>query len=615
VTLCAFVLYHATLLPGLDFGDTASFQVGVSSPIITPRDGYPLYFAISRLFLSLSSAAPAHAVNLASAVEGAVATGLFVLVAVELCGSTLAAIAAGLLFAGSYTFWSQSIIAEVYALHAVFATLTLLLILKWARRPTLGRLAMFFAFYALGFGNHLSMILLAPGFTVFLLLSAPNGWRSMFSPRVVMLAGVLACAGALQYAWNLRALWLLPYPPHTVADAAGRFWFDVTKADWRATMVMQVPRSMLWDRAAMYAFDLHQQFGWLGAAVAAGGLCFLFRTDWRQGFLMAALYGVNLLFAFGYNVGDSHVFYLPSHLMLALLVAPGLVLAGDIVQAPAVVAVLGLAFACARIYADYPALDRSHDDRPAASLASLTAGLTDRQAILLTDVNWQVQNGLLYFAQEIRPDFAYAPMSDVAAHLLELVADNQQISRDVLVTERARRTVADTYRTILTVVRDPRNASPSLLSAVTRTPPGVRYVLCVLKPTRDFALDRDDVARALAAVGDGTAVRIPDDDYVVFAGIKGQRPTLVDGADDPFSRTVDLAGLPVQIRMDSWLRSDTIRRMGYGHVVAGRHHSLIIERGVSYVTIDPRGEPLETAYAANIFGPEARYAVHLAPRP
>jgi hypothetical protein len=553
--------------------------------------------------------------NFASAAEGALACGLLVLVAVELCGSTMAAVVAGLSFAGSYTFWSQSIIAEVYALHAVLATLTLLLLLKWARHPTHGRLAIFFAFYALGFGNHLSMILLAPGFTIFLLLSAPNGWRSLFSPRVLILAAACAGAGVLQYAWNLRALWLLPYPPHTVVDAIGRFWFDVTKADWRATMVMRVPRSMLGDRAAMFAFDLHQQFGWLGITVAAGGLGFLFRTHWRRGALMAILYAVNLLFAFGYNVGDSHVFYLPSHLMLALLIAPGLVLAGDLVEAPVIVAVLGLAFVSARIYVDYPALDRSHDDRPTASLASLTMGLADRQSILLTDLNWQVQNGLLYFAQEIRPDFAYASMDGVVAYLPELVADNQKISREVLVTERARRTVIDTYSSRLTVVRDPVSAHPSLLSAVVRTPPGTRYVLCVLKPTRDFALDRDDVVRALAAAGDGTSIRIPDNDYVVVVGIKGQRPTLVDAADDPFSRTFDLAGLTVQIRMDSWLRSDTIRRMGYGHVIARHRHSLIIERGVSYVAIDPQGEPLETAYAANIFAPESRYAVHMASRP
>ena len=56
----AFALYRATMLPGFDLGDSASFQVMVGSPIITPRDGYPLYFAIADL-LSLAPAGRAGA--------------------------------------------------------------------------------------------------------------------------------------------------------------------------------------------------------------------------------------------------------------------------------------------------------------------------------------------------------------------------------------------------------------------------------------------------------------------------------------------------------------------------------------------------------------------------
>ena len=44
----------------------------------------------------------------------------------------------------------------------------------------------------------------------------------------------------------------------------------------------------------------------------------------------------------------------------------------------------------------------------------------------------------------------------------------------------------------------------------------------------------------------------------------------------------------VEVRMESWLAADTIRRMGFGHVVAGRHHTLIVERGVSFAAFDAR---------------------------
>ena len=239
VGAAAFVLYHATLLPDMDLGDTPSFQARIGTALLSPRDAYPLYTAIGTVFHWIVKGTPAHALNLASAVEGALACAVIVLVGVELSGSVSAAAAAALLFAVSYTFWSQSIIAEVYALHLIFVALTLLLALRWPRQPTLGCLALLFATYAIGFGNHLSMILLAPGLTIYLFAAAPGGWRSMLAPRVLAVAAACACVGALQYAWNIHTLWLLPEPPHGVADALQRFWFDVTKADWRETMVLE----------------------------------------------------------------------------------------------------------------------------------------------------------------------------------------------------------------------------------------------------------------------------------------------------------------------------------------------------------------------------------------
>src|SRR6185295_2984712 len=87
VAVAAFALYRSTLLPGFDLGDTASFQTVVGSPVISPRDGYPLYFAIAGVLVRLIGGEPAHALNLVSALEAAIACGLLTLVGVELSGS------------------------------------------------------------------------------------------------------------------------------------------------------------------------------------------------------------------------------------------------------------------------------------------------------------------------------------------------------------------------------------------------------------------------------------------------------------------------------------------------------------------------------------------------
>jgi hypothetical protein len=61
--------------------------------------------------------------------------------------------------------------------------------------------------------------------------------------------------------------------------------------------------------------------------------------------------------------------------------------------------------------------------------------------------------------------------------------------------------------------------------------------------------------------------------------------------------------------MESWLSADTIRRMGFGHVIAARRHTLIVERGVSFAAFDASGDAIRTAYASNIFAPQPRYLV------
>ena len=257
----AFSLYLETLLPGQELGDTASFQTIAGDLALVPRQGYPLYFALNGLLVHLLPVEPARAVNLGSAIAAALAVGLVVLIGAELGGTLVAGLVAGLLLAGSYTFWSQAIIAEVYALHLLVASACLLALLAWHRRPTLPRLVLFFSLYALGFGNHLSMILLLPGFALFVLLAAPGGPMTMLRPRVVGLA--LGAGRAVLAAVRLELDVARVRVSRRDAGPRGcaRSGSTSPRPTGAPTMVYGIPWSTLPDRFAMYWFDLRQQFG------------------------------------------------------------------------------------------------------------------------------------------------------------------------------------------------------------------------------------------------------------------------------------------------------------------------------------------------------------------
>jgi hypothetical protein len=69
----------------------------------------------------------------------------------------------------------------------------------------------------------------------------------------------------------------------------------------------------------------------------------------------------------------------------------------------------------------------------------------------------------------------------------------------------------------------------------------------------------------------------------------------------------------LDVRMESWIPPDTIRRAGFGHVIAGRRHVLTLERGVSFIALSGSGEPVLATYASSLFAPLPRFRVTLTP--
>jgi hypothetical protein len=651
VALGAFLCYHATLLPGLDLGDSASFQTGVGSLTLTPRQAYPLYYGLGNVFAWLDPNEPAHAMNLASAVYGAVAVGLVTCVAAELAGSILGGIAAGLFLAFSYTFWTQAITAEVYTLHLLIIGGALLALLSWAHRPTRARLAVFYAIYALGFGNHLSMILLLPAFAVFMLMSRERGQTPFLArgsdplhPKAIGLALAIAGLAALQYSWNFRGLWVDPEPPTSVGEAFAKFWFDVTKADWRETLVMGLSKSGLQNRPAFYWFDLRQQFGVPGAILAAAGFVYITLRRPRFGILVALLYAANLAFAWTYNVGDAYIFFLPSHYMVAICAGAGvaaLMHSTSRVSNGAVAGALGatcVLYPMWRGYDTFPAVDRSTDNRAVQLLDELTAPFTPRglelrsasggirlgpvgllcdTAVFGLDANWQVQNAGEYYMRRHKPGVPWF----ITEELLWLesnpdgfstfVGDNvQQGNRDVVITSETIRKFG------MLKVPEPQTISerpaPALSDIVKGLPKGLAYVIGVLRPDNAFPMNDLWLSPLWSALTGGAETAVPTAAYTTMIGRIGERSSVMRADNRPYRVQVTLDQRRFDVRMESWLPTDTIRRSGFGHAIIDRSHALTLERGVSLLVIGQSGPPVLRAYRAGLFEPPRRFIARYA---
>jgi len=352
--LGAFLLYLRTLAPSVTgvYEDTLEFQVVCSELGIAHPTGYPLYTLLGKLFTFLPFGDLARRVNLLSAVCAALTVPLVYLLARRLAmgdhegrpyklrrGAALGAAAA---FAVTPAFWSQAVVAEVYALNALFVAAILYLALTIEHRiQSIEHSSLFYALcsmlFVLGLSltHHRTIVLLFPAVAVYLGLVWYQARRQTVqgepakAPRLrhsLLLAGKLA----LCFLLPLLLYLYLPLRGRVISSLDGSYQNTLAGfVDWvsgrtytaflTANPMAQSPRGL------GLVLDLwRQQFGWLGLALGAlGVLAMLLRQ--RRGFVLVGLgFLAYVAFALVYKVADVEVFFIPAFLLFALWIGAGL---------------------------------------------------------------------------------------------------------------------------------------------------------------------------------------------------------------------------------------------------------------------------------------------------
>jgi hypothetical protein len=600
VATLAFVVYARSLLPGLDLGDTAAFQAAVLWPIPSVRQSYPLYYTMAAPFVALLSPGdPARGLNLFSAVWGAVAVGLLAWVTTAIGRSVVGGAAAALLLAFSYTFWSQAIIAEVYTLHLAIIGAMLTALHAYSVHPTRARLATFCGVYALGFGNHLSLILWFVPCAALILMAHPAP-RQLFRPGVVLMAAGIALAGALQYVPVVVSGWTEVDAPASALERAATVWATVTMSEWRSAMVFGVHVSTLDERLAMWGWDARQQFGAAGLAAALIGGAILWRLSRPWAACLWLAYAGNTTFALTYNVGDPHVFFLPGHYLTALSAGVGVGMLDRAGQAwfgrvraaslavATTVAALAIGHAIWRGWSTWPAAERSADRRASQLVAGLTRGLDGQRTVLVSGLNWDQETALQYASRYLTTRLSWTCLDDVLPHAPAFVADNHDIGRDVVLDATAAAAITARHHIEQPLLAEAPLAG-SLIEAVARMPPGTPYVLTVLSPIQAFPVDRAELDAALTRLSGGRVTSLADARIFVLSGLSAAPPSVAWTADRPFERDLSLLGDRLSVRIDGWIPVETFRRGGFGHVIAGRERLMFIERGISLLWLAAEG--------------------------
>lgn len=203
--LVAFAVYAWTTAPNVTLLDSGEFLVAATRFGVPHPTGYPLWTFLSWLFHLIPLGNSAWQVALFSGVCGALAVGLTAMLirnaavwmfpAAGLVAS-ICAVSLALTFAFSFSMWSQCVIVEVYALHALLVGLYLTSLYLWLRRPErMSGLYWSFFLLALSFSNHqLTLALAILPFLIVILLRWDLFWDLCLAAAVCVLISYLGFA-------------------------------------------------------------------------------------------------------------------------------------------------------------------------------------------------------------------------------------------------------------------------------------------------------------------------------------------------------------------------------------------------------------------------------------
>ncbi|MDP2644535.1 MAG: DUF2723 domain-containing protein, partial [Desulfobacterales bacterium] len=320
VFLIPFGGYLFTLSPSVYVGDSGEFIAAAFSLGIAHNPGYPLYALAGKLFALIPLGNIAFRLNLMSAFFGAMAVWITFQIICRLTRSQSAAVPAALLFAFSATLWSQTGMAEVYALHMFLVALLVRLLVGWHETGSFARLVLFAFVVGLSFGNHMQTVMLAPAMLFFVIRTDPE---TLFNLRRLFFLIFFFMLGLSIYIY---------LPVRTEAGAAihwgdpdslKRFFHHVTAADHRSAYTINQSGAAYALRLAGAMKDLLGQYHLLTVFALIG---WMGRNDLKHKIFWVLVIIFDLTYTVFLNTIALEItpFQLSSVIVLAILIGQGI---------------------------------------------------------------------------------------------------------------------------------------------------------------------------------------------------------------------------------------------------------------------------------------------------
>ncbi len=403
--LLPLAIYFRTLAPTVYTFDSGEFATGAFSLGIIHPTGYPFYLLVAKLFTWLPVGDIAYRVNLMSALFGAISVSLLFVICRRLTGNAIISAAAALLYAFSFYYWREAVIAETYTLNTALLLILLLLFLKDASRRSFLEAGLAGLVFGLGLANHMSTILLIPALLYWGVVNRES-LKSILGFALFSAGGLLLYLYLpVRYVANPPLNYAATYLRTDLTTPAG-IWSWMTGETFRQFMLGYSAIELLGE-AATYLAWLWSNF--LGAGVLIGlvGLAAMLRRNPKTFILLTIIYLSYTAFFINYRVVNKDTMFSVSYLVWTIWIAYGAMYLSEFLKerrllkfgVPAFLAAIALV----ALLANYAPVDQSHNTM-ARDFAGQLLDQVAPSAFVITEWTWATPLEYLQIVENRRPD-------------------------------------------------------------------------------------------------------------------------------------------------------------------------------------------------------------------
>jgi len=313
-TVATLVIYAATALRGVSFGDWAEMQQVPARLEVPHETGFPLYVLLTKVFSLLPIGSVAFRATLLSATAAAAAVGVLVLIAGRLGVRPVIGVAAGIALAGTATLWEEATYSEMNTLHLFLCALLIHRALVWRDKRRDRDLRLGALFSGLALANHLLALSVVP--VVILFALAEDRVAILRRPRLVLELALLFALGLSPYLFIVIRAFTGPPQIYAELRTPQGFFDFVTGAQFRIDMQFGTGESLAkaWRAVPDLVAGIERGANAAFSIVPIAGAVVLLRRDRWAGWLLVALVVANVYMFIGYR-GD-----LPHYLLLTWLI-------------------------------------------------------------------------------------------------------------------------------------------------------------------------------------------------------------------------------------------------------------------------------------------------------